>query len=551
MTIRFDEKGKFFTNVVNKEGVQVILQTTANVVRGNIHVISGSRLKDFINQIEEFFAVTDAIVFDLDGKEVYRTHFLALSRKSIVWLLPESELVARQNETSPRTSTLPAVEAGKQAQTTDLKKVKEFLFARLSQTLGVEYGPVDQRRKTLHLQLSQILSRTALNFNDSTREKLIQEVIDELIGLDPIQHLLDDPEISEVMVNGNKQVFVQRGGKIIKADVKFSDNDQIMHLIDRMLTPLGMQMNKEQPSVDARLQDGSRLTAVIPPIAFDGPSFMIRKTGREQLKLQQLIQLGVLSEAMAEFLHACVVARLNILISGGAGSGRTTLLNALTRFIPANERIVTIEDVSELQLLHPNCVRFETRLANAEGRGAITARDLVSNALRMHPDRIILGEVRGSEALELLQVLNSGQYGSLFTLHAATPDDATSRMETMILMTAPDLPSQVVREQIASMIDVIVQISRLRDGARKVTHISELAGMEGERVVLSDIFVFEQTGIDIDGRVMGDLKPTGIRPLFSNRLKNAGFRLKPEIFGVNVVDLFAQSRQTRRPQREV
>lgn len=298
--------------------------------------------------------------------------------------------------------------------------------------------------------------------------------------------------------------------------------------------------------VDARLPDGSRVNAVIPPAAIDGPSITIRKFKKERLTIQQLVDFGSLTESMAEFLQACVVARLNIIISGGTGSGKTTLLNILSSFIPADERIVTIEDAAELQLQQDHVVRLEAQPPRADGSGGVTIRDLVRNALRMRPERIVVGEVRGGEALDMLQAMNTGHDGSLTTLHANSPRDAISRLETMSLMAGIELPIRVVREQIASAVDLIVQQTRLRDGTRKVTQITELAGMEGDTIVLTDIFKFEQTGVSTDGKVLGELKPTGIRPLFSTRLEAAGFKLRPEVFGVNIADMLAQG---RRPSR--
>ena len=320
-------------------------------------------------------------------------------------------------------------------------------------------------------------------------------------------------------------------------------------VIDLIVKPLGRRVDADHPTVDARLPDGSRVNAVVSPVAIDGPSITIRKLSKEKLTTEQLISLGSLTELMAEFLRACVVGRLNIVISGGTGSGKTTLLNVLSGFIPEEDRIVTIEDAAELRLQQEHVVRLETKPPNPEGQGEITIRDLVRNSLRMRPERIVVGEVRGGEALDMLQAMNTGHDGSLTTLHANRPSDAISRLETMSLMAGIDLPVHVVREQIASAIDLIVQQSRLRDGSRKVTQITELAGMEGDTVVLTDIFKFEQSGITTDGIVEGELKPTGIRPLFTPRLEAAGFKLGPEVFGVNLSEMLSGGRNDRRRGR--
>jgi pilus assembly protein CpaF len=411
---------------------------------------------------------------------------------------------------------------------------------------GFEKLSPEQRRRAVHQNLAQIYSRTGLQLADGVREKLFQDVLDELSGFGPIQPLLDDPEITEVMVNGPKHVYIERAGKVIKTDITFEDNEHVLRVIDRIVSPLGRRIDYDHPTVDARLPDGSRVNAVIPPVAIDGPSITIRKFSRERLSINQLVAFGSLTEAMAEFLRACVIARLNILISGGTGSGKTTLLNILSGFIPEEERIVTIEDAAELQLQQEHVVRLETKQPNADGTGGVTIRDLVRNALRMRPERIVVGEVRGGEALDMLQAMNTGHDGSLTTLHANTPRDAISRLETMTLMAGIELPIRVVREQVASAVDLIVQQTRLRDGTRKVTQITEVAGMEGDTIVLTDIFKFEQTGISPEGKVLGELKPTGIRPLFTPRLEAAGFKLRPEVFGVNISEMLAQGRRPAR-----
>jgi pilus assembly protein CpaF len=446
--------------------------------------------------------------------------------------------------------TLPAKSApagAPRGQNVDLAKVKNFLISSLVKTLeGTETLAPEQRRPAAYQQLTQIYARTGLQLPDGVRDKLFKDVMDELSGFGPIQPLLDDPNVSEVMVNGPQNVYVERNGKVIKTEVVFENNDHVLQIIDRIVLPLGRRIDANRPTVDARLPDGSRVNAVIPPVAIDGPAITIRKFSKERLTVSELVAFGSLTESMAEFLQACVAARLNILISGGTGSGKTTLLNILSGFIPADERIVTIEDAAELQLQQDHVVRLETKLPNADGSGGVTIRDLVRNSLRMRPERIVVGEVRGGEALDMLQAMNTGHDGSLTTLHANAPRDAISRLETMSLMAGIELPVKVVREQIASAVDLIVHQSRLRDGSRKVTQITEVAGMEGDMIVLTDIFKFEQTGVETDGKVLGELKPTGIRPLFSPRMEAAGFKLRPEVFGVNIADILAQGRRPAR-----
>jgi pilus assembly protein CpaF len=429
-------------------------------------------------------------------------------------------------------------------QVVDLTKVKSFLISTLMRSNpDVDKLPLEQRRQFVLQNLAQVYAKTGLQLPEETRDRLYREVLDEVIGFGPIQPLLDDDAISEVMVNGPKQVYIERKGKVIKSDVTFENIDHVLSVIDRIITPLGRRVDADHPTVDARLPDGSRVNAVILPVAIDGPTITIRKFSKKRLAVEQLIEFGSMTETMAEFLRACVVARLNIIISGGTGSGKTTLLNVLSSFIPEEDRIITIEDAAELQLQQDHVVRMETKPPNPDGSGAVTIRDLVRNSLRMRPERIVVGECRGGEALDMLQAMNTGHDGSLTTLHANTPRDAISRLETMSMMAGIELPVKVIREQVASAVDLIVQQTRLRDGTRKVTQVTELAGMEGDTVVLTDIFKFEQTGITQEGKVLGELKPTGIRPLFSTKLEAAGFKLRPEVFGVNVAEMLAQNRR--------
>lgn len=431
----------------------------------------------------------------------------------------------------------------------DLDRVKAYLVSNLSQAFESNPPPIKHRRKSAQQMLGQIYERTNINLAATLREQLFHDVLDDLLGYGPIQHLLDDDSISEVMVNGPEDVYVEKDGKLTKTNVKFNGDQHVLQVIDRIILPLGRRIDTDNPTVDARLPDGSRVNAIIPPVAIDGPTITIRKFTKDKLTIQQLIEFGSISESMADFLKACVVSRLNIVISGGTGSGKTTLLNILSSFIPADERIVTIEDAAELQLHQDHVVRLETKPPNVEGLGAVPIRELVRNSLRMRPDRIIVGECRGGEALDMLQAMNTGHDGSLTTAHANTPRDALSRLETMALMSGLDMPLSVIREQIASAVDLIVQQSRMKDGSRKVSFITEVAGMEGNTVVMTDIFRYEQTAISPEGQVIGELKPTGIRPLFGERLIAAGFKLTPQVFGAGSTDLLEKSQSPRRRRR--
>ena len=419
----------------------------------------------------------------------------------------------------------------------DLIKLKHFVIESLTRDLETENPPFATRETFVQQKLVETFAKLRVNVPESIRQQITQEVKNDVLGYGPIQPLLDDPDVSEVMVNGPKKVYVEKKGKLIKTGVTFEDNDQVLRIIDRIILPLGRRVDADSPTVDARLPDGSRVNAIVPPVAIDGASITIRKFRKDKLSMQQLVEFGSITPSMSEFLRACVISRLNIIISGGTGSGKTTLLNVLSSLIPETERIVTIEDAAELQLQQEHIVRLETKAADLSGKGQVTIRDLVRNALRMRPDRIIVGECRGGETLDMLQAMNTGHDGSLTTLHANTPRDALSRTETRVLMAGMDLPIKVIRQQVSSAIDLIVQQTRLKDGTRKVTAITEVAGMEGDTIVLTDIFRFEQTGMSPDGKILGQLKPTGIRPLFTPRLETAGFRLPPEVFGANMGDM--------------
>lgn len=362
------------------------------------------------------------------------------------------------------------------------------------------------------------------------KQKLITEIIDETIGFGPINRLIRDPSISEIMVNGPQNVYVEKKGRLIRTDVVFKDDQHVMKVIEKIVAPLGRRIDESSPMVDARLPDGSRVNAIIPPLALNGPSLTIRKFSERPFTVKDLINFGTMTPEVAMFLKACVEARLNIVVSGGTGSGKTTTLNVISSFIPDDERIITIEDAAELQLAQEHVVRLETRPPNIEGKGAITIRDLVRNSLRMRPDRIVVGEVRSGEALDMLQAMNTGHDGSLTTGHANSPRDMLSRLETMVLMAGMDLPVRAVREQISSAIDLIVQQARLKDGSRKITHITEVTGMEGDVITMQDIFIFKQHGRDEKGRIIGSIVPTGIKPKFVEKLADAGISLPPDIF---------------------
>lgn len=362
------------------------------------------------------------------------------------------------------------------------------------------------------------------------RRRIIPEVLDEVLGYGPIEPLLKDTTISEIMVNNANQVYIERSGKLELTDVTFRDDAHVMHIIDKIIAPLGRRIDESSPMVDARLPDGSRVNAIIPPLSLKGPVLTIRKFSKEPFQVDDLIRFGTWTRETADFLKACVEGKLNIVVSGGTGSGKTTTLNILSSFIPSNERIVTVEDAAELQLRQEHVVTLESRPANIEGKGQITMRDLVKNCLRMRPDRIIVGEVRGGEALDMLQAMNTGHDGSLTTGHANSPRDMLARLETMVLMAGMNLPDRAIREQIASAIDLIIHQARLPDGSRKITNVTEIQGMEGDIVTMQDIFVFDQKGKDEKGHIIGKFKPTGIRPKFLDKLISSGIPVSNDIF---------------------
>jgi pilus assembly protein CpaF len=412
-----------------------------------------------------------------------------------------------------------------------------ILVGRIHEKLMDDMDPTDlgkldrhEMSHEVHKVASQVLSDEGIALPVRIREQIVGEVVDEVLGYGPIQKLLDDDNITEIMVNGPNKVYAEKGGKLFLTDKIFRDDSHIMRVIEKIVTPLGRRIDETSSMVDARLPDGSRVNAIIPPLSVKGPVLTIRKFSREPYTVDDLVSFGTLTNDMADFLHACVAARMNVIISGGTGSGKTTTLNVLSSFVPNDERIVTIEDAAELKLQQDHIVSLESKPPNLEGRGEVTIRMLVRNALRMRPDRIIVGEVRGGEALDMLQAMNTGHDGSLSTAHTNSPRDTLSRLETMTLMAGTDLPARAIREQISAAIHLIVHQNRLRDGSRKVTHITEIQGMEGDVIVLQDIFLFNQKGVDAQGKVLGKHVATGLRPKCLEKLAQQGLGVHPKIF---------------------
>lgn len=387
-------------------------------------------------------------------------------------------------------------------------------------------------KEQLRQVIFDVLQREKTPLTMTEREQMVSEILDEVFGLGPLQPLLADPTLSDILVNGAYSVYVERRGKLERSNVRFNDNEHLMRIIDRIVSRVGRRVDESSPMVDARLKDGSRVNVIIPPLALDGPVLSIRRFGTDPLMSQDLLDNGTITFEMLDLLKACVQGKLNILISGGTGAGKTTLLNVLSGYIPGDERIVTIEDAAELQLKQEHIVRLETRPPNIEGKGAIKQRQLVINALRMRPDRIVVGEVRGEEAVDMLQAMNTGHEGSLTTVHSNSPRDALSRIETMVSMANLNLPDKAARQQLASAIHVVIQVSRMPDGTRKLTNISEITGMEGSIITMQDLFVFDRQGYDENGMVRGVFKATGIRPKFTEKLLGAGIRLPMEMFSL-------------------
>ena len=420
----------------------------------------------------------------------------------------------------------------------EFEKLKQNIHSKLVDKLDLSHvGEMEGEvlRREIRLVVEHLCDTEDTFLNRTEREKLVEEVLDETFGLGPLEMLLKEPSISEIMINGPKNVYVENGGNLEKTSVTFRDDKHLMQIIDRIVSKVGRRVDEVCPMVDARLQDGSRVNAIIPPLALDGPSVTIRRFGSNPLKLEDLLNYKSLTPEMVMLLEGAMKARLNIIISGGTGSGKTTLLNTLSSFISNDDRIVTIEDAAELQLQQNHIVRLETRPANIEGKGRISATDLVRNCLRMRPDRIIIGECRGAETLDMLQAMNTGHDGSLTTCHANTPRDAIARLETMIMMGGFDMPLRAMRAQISSAVDLIVQVNRLSGGPRKVTAITEIMGMEQDTIVMQDIFTYQQEGVDENGRCVGQFLSTGIRPSFISRLEAHGVRLPASAFRERVM----------------
>ena len=412
-------------------------------------------------------------------------------------------------------------------------QVKQKIHSRLveeANLAALDTMGAGEIRESVASVVKTYLSEEKILFNSDETNALIVEIIDELTGLGPLEPFFKDPTVSDVLVNTYKNIYVERRGLLYKTKGRFTDNAHLRNIIDRIISRVGRRIDESMPMVDARLPDGSRVNAIIPPLAIDGPILSIRRFAVTPLKIEDLVNYKTITPEIAIFLAGCVKAKLNIMISGGTGSGKTTLLNVLSAFIPDNERIITIEDSAELQLQQEHVVRLETRPASIEGNGTVTQRDLVRNSLRMRPDRIIIGEVRGAESFDMLQAMNTGHEGSLTTIHANTPRDSLTRLESMILMTGTNLPDQAMRFMISSALDLIIQVSRTADGSRKVTSLCEVVGTEGQVITLQDIFVYERRGIGKDGKVLGSFRATGIRPKFADKLEMAGIEVPDDLF---------------------
>jgi pilus assembly protein CpaF len=412
----------------------------------------------------------------------------------------------------------------------DLKtRVQNRLLAELDPAMDV--SRVSDVRNTILDLFEQVLTEENIILSRPEKARLFEQISAEILGFGPLQPLLEDGTITEVMVNGAKNIYIERSGKILKVPVTFESNEHLMRIIDRIVAPIGRRVDESSPYVDARLPDGSRVNAIIPPLSLVGPVLTVRKFAKNPITFEQLIDFGSITPESLQFMKACVESRLNIVISGGTGSGKTTLLNVLSQFIPGDERIITIENAAELQLRQEHVVTLESRPPNIEGKGEVTIRQLVINSLRMRPDRIIVGEVRDDAALDMLQAMNTGHDGSMTTAHSNSPRDSLARIETMVMMAGMELPVRAIREQIASAVDLIIHQERLRDGTRKVVNITEVSGMEGDIITMTDLFVFEQTSIE-DGKVMGRLRPTGLRPKFMDKIEASGIHLPASIFGI-------------------
>ena len=415
-----------------------------------------------------------------------------------------------------------------------VRELKDRIHTRLIAELDpkLDVTKTDEVRKNLEVLFNAAFEEENIPMNRADKSRLFEQIMADILGYGPIEPLLADESITEIMVNGPKNVYVERAGKIEKTNITFESDAHVSRIIDRIVSPIGRRVDESSPYVDARLPNGSRVNIIIPPLALRGPTVTIRKFFKRMLTAERLIETGSITAEAIELLKAAASARLNIIVSGGTGTGKTTFLNMLSGFIPGEERILTIENAAELQLQQEHVITLESRPPNIEGKGEVSIRDLVMNSLRMRPDRIVVGECRGGEALDMLQAMNTGHDGSMTTLHANSPRDALSRLETMVLMAGMDLPVRAIREQVASAVDVIIQLARMRDGTRRTVQISEVQGMEGDVIVMQDVFKFEQTGIE-KGKIIGQLQPTGIRPKFTEKLEAAGIQLPPEVFGYN------------------
>jgi pilus assembly protein CpaF len=446
---------------------------------------------------------------------------------------PRLELVKPAAGGAPVVAGVPAIEVGTVAPPDPFVDLKFRIHERLIKDMDlnrINGKDRDVLRPQVEEAAGVLLAGQDTPLSRQERQRLMREIADEILGLGPLESLIKDPTISEIMVNRYNQVYFERRGILYLSPAAFKDESHIMRIIEKIIAPLGRRIDEASPMVDARLPDGSRVNAIIPPLSVDGPTITIRKFSTDPFTVEDLIGFGTLTQEMADFFKACVETRLNILIAGGTGTGKTTFLNVLSSFLPNRERIVTIEDPCELQMRQPHVVRLETRPPNIENKGEVTQRQLVRNALRMRPDRIIVGEVRTGEAFDMLQAMNTGHDGSMTTVHANSPRDALARIESMVMMASLDLPIRAIREQVASAMNVIIHLNRMRDGVRRITHVSEVAGMEGEMITLQDIFVFRQTGVDQEGHVLGRMRGTGLRPRFADRFEQQGIHLPPDIF---------------------